>query len=61
MSSACQVAVGTRDNIVQVLHFTASSQLQSVFAGRLDNIVPKSVAFTEDGSLYVFGLYDGSV
>ncbi|KAG9308488.1 quinon protein alcohol dehydrogenase-like superfamily [Chiua virens] len=50
----CRIAVGTLDNIVQILLFT-NSQLQSVFAGRLDNTMPKSVAFTEDGGIYVFG------
>ena len=57
----CQIVIGTRDNIVQVLLFTATSQLQPVFAGRLDNTVPKSVAFADSGSIYVFGLYDGNV
>ena len=32
-----------------------------VNAGQLDNTGPKSVTFAEDRSLYVFGLYDGSV
>ncbi|KAI6031055.1 WD40-repeat-containing domain protein [Pisolithus microcarpus] len=57
--SSCQIAIGTRDNIVQVLVLSAAYQLQSVFAGRLDNTVPKHVAFAEAGSIYVFGLYDG--
>ncbi|KIO00337.1 hypothetical protein M404DRAFT_29718 [Pisolithus tinctorius Marx 270] len=38
-----------------------SSQLQPVFAVRLDSTVPKSIAFGENGSVYVFGLYDGNV
>ncbi|KAG2740495.1 WD40 repeat-like protein, partial [Suillus brevipes Sb2] len=33
--------------------------LQSVFAVRLDNTVPKSVAFADNYDIYVFGLYDG--
>ncbi|KAI5995113.1 WD40-repeat-containing domain protein [Pisolithus albus] len=59
--SSCQIAIGTRDNIVQVLVLSAAYQLQSVFAGRLDNTVPKHVAFAEAGSIYVFGLYNGNV
>ncbi|KAI6140046.1 hypothetical protein EDD17DRAFT_1499896 [Pisolithus thermaeus] len=59
--STCQIALGTRDNIVQVLVLGANSQLQSVFAGRLDSTVPRSIAFGDTGSIYVFGLYDGNV
>ncbi|KAG2100709.1 uncharacterized protein F5147DRAFT_525694, partial [Suillus discolor] len=55
-----QIAVGTRDKIVQVLILNTNSQLQSIFSVRLDNIVPKSVAFADNGSVYVFGLYDGN-
>ncbi|KAG2106904.1 WD40-repeat-containing domain protein [Suillus cothurnatus] len=55
-----RIAVGTRDKIVQVLLLNANSQLQSVFAVRLDNTVPKSVAFAENRDIYVFGLYDGN-
>ncbi|KAG1721698.1 uncharacterized protein EDB91DRAFT_1256417 [Suillus paluster] len=36
------------------------SQLQPVFAVRLENTVPKSVAFADNRSIYVFGLYDGN-
>ncbi|KAG2342305.1 WD40 repeat-like protein [Suillus weaverae] len=55
-----RIAVGTRDKIVQVLTLNASSQLQSVFAVRLENTVPKSVAFADNRDVYVFGLYDGN-
>ncbi|KAI6013461.1 hypothetical protein BKA83DRAFT_4063380 [Pisolithus microcarpus] len=61
VDSTCQIALGTRDNIVQVLVLGANSQLHSVFAGRLDSTVPKSIAFGDPGSIYVFGLYDGNV
>lgn len=54
------IAVGTRDHAVQVLSLSSSSQLQSVFAGRLDNTVPKALCFVAH-NLYVFGLYDGKV
>ncbi|KAG1739236.1 hypothetical protein EDD22DRAFT_851988 [Suillus occidentalis] len=54
-----RIAVGMRDKIVQVLLLNANSQLQSVFAVRLDNTVPKSVAFADNYDIYVFGLYDG--
>ena len=50
-----------RDNVVQVLLLNMNSQLQSVFAGRLDGMVPKSIAFVQHGSMHVFGLYDGNV
>jgi hypothetical protein len=50
-----------RDKIVQVLLLNANSQLQSVFAVRLDNTVPKSVAFADNYDIYVFGLYDGKL
>ncbi|KAG2123977.1 hypothetical protein BD769DRAFT_1389039 [Suillus cothurnatus] len=53
-----QIAVGTRDKIVQVLVLSTNSQLQAVFSVRLDNTVPKSVAFADNGCVYVFGLYD---
>ncbi|KAG1719469.1 WD40-repeat-containing domain protein [Suillus lakei] len=53
------IAVGMRDKIVQVLLLNANSQLQSVFAVRLDNTVPKSVAFADNYDIYIFGLYDG--
>ncbi|KAI6012963.1 hypothetical protein BKA83DRAFT_4365405 [Pisolithus microcarpus] len=59
--STCQIALGTCDNIVQVLVLGANSQLQSVFAGQLDSTVPRSIAFGDTGSIYVFGLYDGNV
>ncbi|KAG1728480.1 WD40-repeat-containing domain protein [Suillus occidentalis] len=54
-----RIAVGMRDKIVQVLLLNTNSQLQSVFAVRLDNTVPKSVAFADNYDIYVFGLYDG--
>ncbi|KAG1859697.1 hypothetical protein F4604DRAFT_1684647 [Suillus subluteus] len=47
--------------MVQVLMLNTSSQLQSVFAVRLENTVPKSVVFTDNRSIYVFGLYDGNL
>ncbi|KAI6117067.1 hypothetical protein EDD16DRAFT_1520258 [Pisolithus croceorrhizus] len=52
------IAIGMRDNVVQVLLLNSNSQLQSVFAGRLEHTVPKSVAFTQRGNIYIFGLYD---
>jgi hypothetical protein len=55
-----RIAVGTRDKIVQVIVLNANSQLEAVFAVRLDNTVPKSVAFADDKGVYVFGLYDGN-
>ncbi|KAI6030224.1 hypothetical protein EDC04DRAFT_2572355, partial [Pisolithus marmoratus] len=54
------IAVGTCNHAIQVLSLNSSLQLQSVFAGRLDNTVPKALCFS-DNSLYVFGLYDGKV
>ncbi|KAG1849452.1 hypothetical protein DFJ58DRAFT_729532 [Suillus subalutaceus] len=33
--------------------------LQSVFAVQLENTVPKSVAFVDNRTIYIFGLYDG--
>ncbi|KIJ64130.1 hypothetical protein HYDPIDRAFT_29014 [Hydnomerulius pinastri MD-312] len=35
--------------------------LQSVFAGRLNSTVPKSICYADHGNLYIFGLYDGNV
>ncbi|KAG2123445.1 WD40-repeat-containing domain protein [Suillus clintonianus] len=55
-----RIAVWTRDKMVQVLTLNTSSQLQSVFAVRLENMVPKSVAFADNRDIYVFGLYDGN-
>ncbi|KAG1865293.1 hypothetical protein F4604DRAFT_1586174 [Suillus subluteus] len=55
-----RIAVGTRDKIVQVLVLNPNSQLQAVFSVRLDNTVPKSVAFSDNGCVYVFGLYNGN-
>ncbi|KAG2140902.1 quinon protein alcohol dehydrogenase-like superfamily [Suillus bovinus] len=55
-----RIAVGTRDKIVQVLVLNPNSQLQAVFSVRLDNTMPKSVAFSDNGCVYVFGLYDGN-
>jgi hypothetical protein len=52
------IAVGTRDKIVQVLVLNPNSQLQAVFSVRLDNTMPKSVAFADNGCVYVFRLYD---
>ncbi|KAG2120414.1 uncharacterized protein F5147DRAFT_562352, partial [Suillus discolor] len=51
-----RIAVGTRDKIVQVLVLNTNLH----FAVRLDNTVPKSVAFADDEGVYVFGLYDGN-
>ncbi|KAI6017282.1 WD40-repeat-containing domain protein [Pisolithus microcarpus] len=59
-SESSHIAVGTRDHAVQVLSLSSGSQLQSMFAGRIDNTVPKALCFA-DRSLYVFGLYDGKV
>ncbi|KAG1843965.1 hypothetical protein F4604DRAFT_1547576, partial [Suillus subluteus] len=58
--SNLRIVVGTRDKMVQVLTLNTSSQLQSIFAVRLENMVPKSVAFADNRSIYVFGLYDGN-
>ncbi|KAG1728489.1 uncharacterized protein EDB91DRAFT_1253420 [Suillus paluster] len=55
-----RIAVGTRDKIVQVLILNTNSQLQAVFSVQLDNTVPKSVAFADNGCVYVFRLYDGN-
>jgi hypothetical protein len=55
-----RITVGTRDKIIQVLVLNPNSQLQAVFSVRLDNTVPKSVAFADNGCVYVFGLYDGN-
>ncbi|KAG1890842.1 hypothetical protein F4604DRAFT_1913656 [Suillus subluteus] len=60
LRSGFEITFGTRDKIVQVLVLNANSQLEPVFAVRLDNIVPKSVAFADDKCVYVFGLYDGN-
>ncbi|KAG1721364.1 uncharacterized protein EDB91DRAFT_1256544 [Suillus paluster] len=54
------IAVGTRDKIVQVLILNTNSQLQAMFSVRLDNTVPKYVAFADNGCVYVFRLYDGN-
>jgi hypothetical protein len=53
-----RIAVGTRDKIVQVLVLNSNSQLQAVFSARLDNTMPKSVAFADNGCVYVFGPYN---
>ncbi|KAG6371103.1 hypothetical protein JVT61DRAFT_10644 [Boletus reticuloceps] len=50
-----------RDSIVQVLLLDSHSKLQSVFAGRLNKTVPKSIAFVDHDEVYVFGLFDGNV
>ncbi|KAG2358556.1 hypothetical protein BDR07DRAFT_1379317 [Suillus spraguei] len=55
-----QIVVGTRDKMVQVLTLNTSSQLQPDFTVQLENTVPKSVAFADNRSIYVFGLYDGN-
>ncbi|KAG2108100.1 WD40-repeat-containing domain protein [Suillus cothurnatus] len=55
-----RIAVGTRDKIVQVLALNTNLQLEAIFAVRLDNTVPKSVAFADDKGVYVFGVYDGN-
>ncbi|KAG2336321.1 WD40 repeat-like protein [Suillus weaverae] len=54
------IAVGMRDKIIQVLTLNTSLQLQSIFAVRLENMVPKSVAFTDNRDVYVFRLYDAN-
>ncbi|KAG1892293.1 hypothetical protein F4604DRAFT_1672345 [Suillus subluteus] len=54
-----RIAVGTRDKMVQVLMLNTSVQLQSVFTVQLENTVPKSVAFADNRTIYIFGLYDG--
>ncbi|KAG1896269.1 uncharacterized protein F5891DRAFT_936671, partial [Suillus fuscotomentosus] len=56
-----QIAVGTRDKMVQVLILNMCSQLQSVFTVQLENTVSKSVAFMDNKAIYVFGLYDGKL
>lgn len=56
-----RIAIGMHDNLVQVVVLTAYTQLQSIYAGRLDNTVPKSLTFGSQGTVYIFGLYDGNV
>ncbi|KAI5983903.1 hypothetical protein EDD15DRAFT_2152212, partial [Pisolithus albus] len=56
-----RIAVGMRDNVVQILLFNAHSQLQSIFAGRLDSTVPKSIAFVDRDEVCIFGLFDGNM
>src|ERR1700692_146707 len=58
--ASARIAVGTRDKIGRVLVLNPNSQLQAVFSVRLDNAVPKSVAFADDRGVYAFGLYDGN-
>jgi len=60
-NDSSHIAVRSRDNIIQVFMLTVASQLQPVFAGHLENSVPKAIAFGDHGSLYVFGLYNGKV
>ncbi|KAI6142621.1 WD40-repeat-containing domain protein, partial [Pisolithus tinctorius] len=55
------IAVGMRDSVIQVLLLNANSQLQPIFAGQLENTVPKSITFTQRGNIYMIGLYDGKV
>jgi hypothetical protein len=57
-----QLAVGTRDRLVQLWKHDHKGQLHSLFSVRLDATVPKGVAFAEnaDNDIYVFGLYDGN-
>ncbi|KAI6102051.1 hypothetical protein EV401DRAFT_1831168, partial [Pisolithus croceorrhizus] len=57
---AC-IAIRMCDNVVQVLLFNTHSQLQSVFTGRLDNTVPKSIAFVDRDEVCIFGLFDGNI
>ncbi|KAI6095107.1 hypothetical protein EDD16DRAFT_1502488, partial [Pisolithus croceorrhizus] len=61
IDAGARIAIGMCDNVVQVLLLNSNSQLQSVFVGRLEHMVPKSVAFTQRGNIYIFGLYDGNV
>ncbi|KAI6097119.1 WD40-repeat-containing domain protein, partial [Pisolithus croceorrhizus] len=61
IDAGARIAIGMRDNVIQVLLLNSNSQLQSIFAGRLEHTVPKSVAFTQRGNIYIFGLYDGNV
>ncbi|KAG1853566.1 hypothetical protein C8R48DRAFT_777081 [Suillus tomentosus] len=58
--AGARIAIGKRDKIVQVLVLNTNLQLQAEFSVRLDNTVPKSVAFADDRGVYVFGLYDGN-
>ncbi|KAI6145974.1 hypothetical protein BKA82DRAFT_160216, partial [Pisolithus tinctorius] len=55
------ITVGMHDSIIQVLLLNANSQLQPIFAGWLENTVPKSITFTQHRNIYMFGLYDGKV
>ena len=50
-----------QDNVVQVFMLDPNSQLQSVFAGRLESTLPKAIAFTDIGCIFVFGLFDGNM
>jgi len=43
-----QIAVRTRDKIVQVLALNTNSQLEAICVVQLDNTVLKSVAFADD-------------
>ncbi|KAI6131104.1 hypothetical protein EDD16DRAFT_1515263 [Pisolithus croceorrhizus] len=55
------IAIGMCENVVQVLLLNSNLQLQSIFARWLKHTVPKLVAFTQCGNIYIFGLYDGNV
>ncbi|KAG2095495.1 hypothetical protein BD769DRAFT_1394861 [Suillus cothurnatus] len=60
LGSGFKITFGTRDKIVQVLALNTNSQLEAIFAVRLDNTVLKSVAFADNKGVYVFGVYDGN-
>lgn len=58
---AAHVAVGMRDSAVHVFLLDPNAQIQTIFAGRLESTVPKSIAFADHGCIYIFGLFDGNM
>ena len=53
-----RVVVGMQDSVIQVLLLNANLQLQPVFSGRMNHMIPKSITC---GIVYIFGLCNGNV
>jgi hypothetical protein len=59
--AAGRVAIGTRDQIIQVFTLDTNNNLQPFFHRKFEATVPSSLAFRDNitHDIFVFGLYNG--
>jgi hypothetical protein len=61
VSSTAQLALGTRDGVIQVYKIGTVGELHSLFSVSLENVVPINVGFFDNAvkDVFVFGMFCG--